>query len=66
MRETLCWAGVPFSPLNHCLRPDGRAPAPAGEGNLQGLEKKDVAFGAVRVYTVTVPGPKWKYWLKLL
>ena len=24
----------------------------------------DVVFGAARVYTVTVPGPKWKSWLK--
>ncbi len=30
---------------------------------MQGLARKDVVFGAARVYTVTVPGPKWKSWL---
>ena len=31
---------------------------------MQGSARKDVVFGAARVYTVTVPGPKWKSWLK--
>ena len=31
---------------------------------MQSLEKKDVIFGAGRVYTVVVPGPKWKSWVK--
>ena len=30
---------------------------------MQGSARKDVVFGAARVYTVTVPGPKWKSWL---
>ena len=29
---------------------------------MQGSARKDVVFGAVRVYTVTVPGPKRKSW----
>ena len=29
---------------------------------MQGSARKDVVFGAARVYTVTVPGPKWKSW----
>ena len=32
---------------------------------MQGSARKDVVFGAARVYTFTVPGPKWKSWLKL-
>ena len=31
---------------------------------MQGSARKDVVFGAARVYTVTVPGPKWKSWLR--
>ena len=31
---------------------------------MQGSARKDVVFGATRVYTVAVPGPKWKSWLK--
>ncbi len=31
---------------------------------MQGSARKDVVFGAARVDTVTVPGPKWKSWLK--
>ena len=31
---------------------------------MQGSARKDVVFGAARVYTVTVPGPKWKSWLQ--
>ena len=27
---------------------------------MQGSARKDVVFGAARVYTFTVPGPKWK------
>ncbi len=30
---------------------------------MQGSARKDVVFGAARVYTFTVPGPKWKSWL---
>ena len=30
----------------------------------QGSARKDVVFGAARGYTFTVPGPKWKSWLK--
>ena len=33
---------------------------------MQGSARKDVVFGAARVYTFTVPGPKWKSWLTLL
>ena len=33
---------------------------------MQGSARKDVVFGAARVYTVTVPGPKWKSWLEPL
>ena len=33
---------------------------------MQGSARKDVVFGAARVYTVTVPGPKWKSWLKTI
>ena len=29
---------------------------------MQGSARKDVVFGAARVYTFTVPGPKWKSW----
>ena len=31
---------------------------------MQGSARKDVVFGAARVYTVTVPGPKWKSWFE--
>ena len=31
---------------------------------MQGSARKDVVFGAARVYIVTVPGPKWKSWLR--
>ena len=31
---------------------------------MQGSARKDVVFGAARVYTATVPGPKWKSWLR--
>ena len=31
---------------------------------MQGSARKDVVFGAARVYAFTVPGPKWKSWLK--
>ncbi len=30
---------------------------------MQGSARKDVVFGAARVYTFTVPGPKWKSWV---
>ena len=30
---------------------------------MQGSARKDVVCGAARVYTFTVPGPKWKSWL---
>ena len=33
---------------------------------MQGSARKDVVFGAARVYTATVPGPKWKSWLRRL
>ena len=33
---------------------------------MQGSARKDVVFGAAGVYPVTVPGPKWKSWLKEL
>ena len=33
---------------------------------MQGSARKDVVFGAARVYTFTVPGPKWKSWLEPL
>ena len=29
---------------------------------MQGSARKDVVFGAARVYTVTVPGSTWKSW----
>ena len=29
---------------------------------MQGSARKDVVFGAARVYTFTAPGPKWKSW----
>ena len=54
--------GAPLSPLNHCLRADGQGLGPTAGGNLQDLEKTYVVFGAARVYTVAVPGPKWKSW----
>ena len=38
--------------------------APTGGGDVQGSARKDVVFGAARVYTFTVPGPKWKSWLQ--
>ena len=31
---------------------------------MQGSARKDVVFGAARVYTVAVPGPKWKSWIR--
>ena len=31
---------------------------------MQGSARKDVVCGAARVYTVVLPGPKWKSWLK--
>ena len=31
---------------------------------MQGSARKDVVFGAARVYTATVPGPKWKSWFQ--
>ena len=31
---------------------------------MQGSARKDVVFEAARVYTFTVPGPKWKSWLR--
>ncbi len=31
---------------------------------MQGSARKDVVFGAAGVYPVTVPGPKWKSWLR--
>ena len=31
---------------------------------MQGSARKDVVFGAARVYTFTVPGPKWKSWFE--
>ena len=40
--------------------------APTGEGDVQGSARKDVLFGAARVYPVTVPGPKWESWLRCL
>ena len=33
---------------------------------MQGSARKDVVFGAARVYAFTVPGPKWKSWLSRL
>ena len=43
------------------------APPPARRGftHVQGAVRKDVVFGAARVYTFTAPGPKWKSWLNL-
>ena len=31
---------------------------------MQGPARKDVVLGAARVYTVALPGPKWKSWIK--
>ena len=31
---------------------------------MQGSARKDVVFGAARVYTAAVLGTKWKSWLK--
>ena len=31
---------------------------------MQGSARKDVVFGAARMYTVAVPGPKRKSWLR--
>ena len=36
-----------------------------GFTHVQGSARKDVVFGAARVYTFTAPGPKWKSWLNL-
>ena len=33
---------------------------------MQGSARKDVVFGAARVYAFTVPGPKWKSWFRTL
>ena len=33
---------------------------------MQGSARKDVVFGATGVYPVTVPGPKWKSWIRPL
>ena len=33
---------------------------------MHGSARKDVLFGAALVYTVTVPGPKWKSWLRFI
>ena len=33
---------------------------------MQGSARKDVVFGATGVYPVTVPGPKWKFWIRPL
>ena len=33
---------------------------------MQGSARKDGVFGAARVYTFTVPGPKWKSWFRAL
>ena len=33
---------------------------------MQGSARKDVVFGAARVYTFTVPGPKWKSWFNYI
>ena len=30
---------------------------------MQGSARKDVVFETGRVYTLTVPGPKWKSWI---
>ena len=35
-----------------------------GRGDVQVSARKDVVLGAARVYTVAVPGPKWKSWLE--
>ena len=40
------------------LHKSGRYP-PTGEGDVQGSARKNVAFGAARVYPVTVPRVKW-------
>ena len=41
-------------------------PACTGGGHVQGSARKDVVFGAARMYTFTVPGPKWEFWLKFV
>jgi hypothetical protein len=33
---------------------------------MQTSARKDVVFGAARVYTVAVPGPNWKSWFAIL
>ena len=33
---------------------------------MQGSARKDVVFGAARVYTVAVQGPKWKSWFNIV
>ena len=33
---------------------------------MQGSARKDVVFGAARVYTVAVPGPKCKSWFNIV
>ena len=35
-----------------------------GGGDVRGAGRKDVVFGAARVYTVPVPGPKRQSWLR--
>ena len=46
---------------NVCERMDEPWRLPA-EGHVRGSARKDVVFGAARVYTFTVPGPKWESW----
>ena len=48
LRET----GASFGSPNHRLCADGRALMATGGGNVQGLARKDLVFGAARVYTV--------------
>ena len=36
-----------------------------GFTHVQGSARKDVVFGAARVYTFNAPGPKWESWLNL-
>ena len=54
-----------FTPLHFAARSEtGKAVTALLEAGANLKARKDVVFGATGVYPVTVPGPKWKSWIR--
>ena len=57
-------AGAPVQPAQSMSVSGWTSPGAYRRRSCAGFSAKDVVFEAARGYTFTVPGPKWKSWLR--